>query len=123
MLKQFMSLALAIALVCTVSVTSAFADNWSDPDHKANKNATLSETGSVRKNEARPNDKLVADMLKLVADAKAGKLTPAERSQIRPAKSNNLSKSTKIAIGVGIAVAVVAIVLIVNKPRITGPVL
>ena len=55
-------------------------------------------------------------MLKLVADAKAGKMTRADRPQLQPAKSNNLSKRTKIAIGVGIAVAVVAVVLIARSP-------
>ena len=55
-------------------------------------------------------------MVKLVADAKAGKVAPTERPQIQPAKSNNLSKRAKIAIGVGIAVTVVASVLIARSP-------
>ena len=39
-------------------------------------------------------------MLKLVADAKSGRVIPATKSQIQPARSNNLSTRKKIAIGV-----------------------
>ncbi len=58
-------------------------------------------------------------MVKLVADAKAGKVVPTERPQIQPAKSNNLSKGTKIAIGVGIAIAVVVVIVIATADK--GP--
>jgi len=54
-------------------------------------------------------------MAKLVADAKAGKVMPAAQPQTQPAKSNNLSKGTKIAIGVGIAVAVIVVVVAVSN--------
>lgn len=39
---------------------------------------------------------------------------PAAKSQIQPAKRNNWSKGTKIAVGVGIAVAVVVVILVVR---------
>ncbi len=51
--------------------------------------------------------------------AKAGKVAPAERPQIQPAKSNNLSKGAKIAIGVGIAIAVVVVIVIATADK--GP--
>ena len=110
MLNKFASLALVIALIST----SAFANSPSDIDAKSQPVAPPSEVGGTTKNEAKPNEKLRADMLKLVADAEAGKLKPAAKSQIQPAKRNNWSTGTKIAVGVGIAVAVVAVILIVT---------
>ncbi len=116
MLKKSMSFALAIALACALGGTSALANTPSDPEPKTMGTETPSKSVPATKNEAKPNEKLRADMLKLVADAKAGKMTRADRPQMQPAKSNNLSKRTKIAIGVGIAVAVVAVVLIARSP-------
>ena len=116
MLNKFASVVLITALVCTLGGSSAFASNPSQPDTKPVMTETRSESGAATKREAQPNEKLKADMVKLVTDAKAGKVAPAERPQIQPAKSNNLSKGAKIAIGVGIAVAVVAVVLIARSP-------
>jgi hypothetical protein len=113
MLNKFASLAVVIALVCTLGGTSAFANTPSDADAKSKLVETPSEVGGTAKNEAKPNEKLRADMLKLVADAEAGKVKPAARPQIQPAKSNNLSKGAKIAIGVGIAVAVIVVMVAV----------
>jgi len=115
-LNKFASVVLITALIYTLGGSSAFASNPSQPDTKLAMAKTRSEFGAATKKEAQPNERLRADMVKLVADAKAGKVAPAERPQIQPAKSNNLSKGTKIAIGVGIAVAVVAVVLIARSP-------
>ena len=115
MLNKFASVVLITALVCTLGGSSAFASNPSQPETKPALAETRSESGATRK-EAQPNERLRADMVKLVTDAKAGKVAPSARPQIQPAKSNNLSKGTKIAIGVGIAVAVVAVVLIARSP-------
>ena len=116
MIDKFASVVLITALVCTLGGSSAFASNPSQPDTKPGMAKTRSESGAATKEGAQPNERLRADMVKLVTDAKAGKVAPAERPQIQPAKSNNLSKGTKIAIGVGIAVAVVAVVLIARSP-------
>jgi hypothetical protein len=116
MLNKFASVVLITALVYTLGGSSAFASNPSQLDTKPAMAETRSESGAATKKETQPNEKLKADMVKLVADAKAGKVAPAERPQIQPAKSNNLSKGAKIAIGVGIAVAVVAVVLIARSP-------
>jgi hypothetical protein len=110
MLNRFASIALVVALIST----SAFANTPSDADAKSKSAAPPSEVGGTAKNEAKPNEKLRADMLKLVADAAAGKVKPAAKSQIQPAKGNNWSTGKKIAVGVGIAVAVVAVILIVR---------
>ncbi|HEY0377300.1 MAG TPA: hypothetical protein VGC87_10105 [Pyrinomonadaceae bacterium] len=85
-----------------------------------------SAVGGIRSlAETRPEDKagevsqetLRADIIKLVAEARAGSKTVAPpRPQIQTSKGNNLSRGTKIAIGVGIALAVVVIIAVaVNK--------
>jgi hypothetical protein len=116
MINKFASRLLVIALVTTLGGSSAFANSPTQPDTKRNMADPPAETEVSDNSKAQPNEKLKADVAKLVADAKAGKVAPAERPQIKPAKSNNLSKGTKIAIGVGIAVAVVAVVLIARSP-------
>lgn len=115
MLNKFASLAVVIALVCPLGGTSAFANTPSDSDAKSKLVASPSKVGGTAKNEAKPNEKLRADMLKLVADAAAGKVKLAARPQIQPAKSNDLSKGAKIAIGVGIAIAVIVVVVAVSN--------
>lgn len=113
MLNKFASLALVIALVCTLGGTSAFARASSDPEVKPKAGEAAPESRAEIKKDTRSvpaNVRLKADMDRLVADAKAGKIAPSA-AQMQPAKSNNLSKGAKIAIGVGIVVAVVAIVL------------
>jgi hypothetical protein len=117
MLKKFASLMLVFALICTLG-TFAFASTQSDPELDSVGVSAALGLSPVTRTKAKPNEKLRADMLKLVADAKAGKVALAERPQIQPAKSNNLSKRTKIAIGVGIAIAVVAVILIAKSPAL-----
>lgn len=115
MLNKLVSLVIVAALVTALCGTSAFASsansssNTDRPEAQPTANSAATE-------ESPANEKLRTNMLKLVSDAKAGKVASPERSQIQPAKKNNLSKGTKIAIGVGIAVAVVAVVLIATSP-------
>jgi hypothetical protein len=122
-LNKLASLTLAAALLTALCGTSVFANSSSSIN--SNKDQPVARLRFVRidTNESRSNERLRINVLELVADAKAGKVAPAERPQIQPAKSNNLSKRTKIAIGVGVAAAVVTVVLLVRKPRLTGPVL
>lgn len=112
MLNRLTSVTLMAALVIVSCGTSAFANNSSNPNAKTDCANVLS--GSPAKKEVKPNEQLKTDIHKLVSDAKAGKVAMAAKSQIQPAKSNNLSKGTKIAIGVGIAVAVIAVILVVS---------
>ena len=123
MLNKLASLTLSATLLTALCGTSAFANSSSSIN--SNKDRPVARLRFVRidTNESRSNERLRVNVLKLVADAKAGKVAPAARPQIQPAKSNNLSKRTKIAIGVGVAAAVVTVVLIIRKPRLTGPVL
>ena len=100
--RKVLSLVTAIALACCLCGTSAYGRSGSDLKEPAEK------TPPVEKSQA--NEKLKADVTKLVADAKAGKLKlPAQH--FPQAKRNNLSKGAKIAIGAGIAAAVIFLVL------------
>jgi hypothetical protein len=114
MFKKIASVAIVTVLVCTLGETAAFANNIAKPDEKT-------DTANVpfkapAKEEAKPNEQLKNNMLKLVADTRAGKIGPVAKSQIQPATSNNLSKKTKITIGV-VAVTVVVLILVVNHVR------
>jgi hypothetical protein len=123
MLKKLASVMVVVALICTLTVHVAFARGSSDPEAKAAE--TTSQPVTPVKSEAptkeNSNDKLRADMLKLVRDAKAGKVMPAAKSQIQPARSNSWSKGTTIAVGV--AVAVIAVIVIVAAKNTPGRVL
>jgi hypothetical protein len=113
MLKKLASVVIITALVFTLGGTAAFAYEPSNPDEPTDM-ATV--PASPAKEEVKPNEQLKTNMLKLVADAKAGKVAPASKSQAQP-PSNNWSKKTKIAVGVGIAVTVVVMILVVNHVR------
>jgi Flp pilus assembly protein TadB len=114
MFKKLASIVIITAIVGTLGGTSAFANSSSNPDVKTD---SANVPSAPAKKEENSNEQLKDNMLKLVADAKAGKVAPVAKSQLQPAKSNNWSKRTKIAIGVGVAVAVVVVVLVVNHAR------
>ena len=112
MLKKCTSIAVVMALIIALGV-SAWANPIQDLDTKSNLAGTA--TNSPGKNETasdhKSNEKLRADVEKLLRDARAGKVVPPERRQMKPAKSNSLSKGAKIAIGVGVAAVVIAIIV------------
>lgn len=109
MLNKFASNVLVAALVCTLAGTPAFANTPSNRSAKT-RPAAATEADKV------VNEKLRAEILKLVADAKAGSnVVTFPRPQIHSPQRNNLSKGAKIAIGVGIAVAVVAVILVSTR--------
>lgn len=116
MLNRLASVALVIALVCTVGGTSALADKKTDvtePGVATGSSAKQSAEKPANK-ASQPNERLKAGLAKLVADTKAGKGKLSAQPQMQTAKRNNLSKGTKIAIGVGIVVAVVAVIVVVH---------
>jgi hypothetical protein len=115
MLNKFASLTLVLALTCTPGGPSALASTPSDPEPKPKPAEAPSESGVTTRHETKLNEELRAGVLRLVADAKAGKFASRPRLQIQPARSNNLSTKAKIAIGV--AVAIVVLGLIVNHER------
>jgi hypothetical protein len=121
MFRKFASVMVVLALFCTLGVHTAFGRSSSGPETKGKAAETESEPVGPSQSTAapteKPNEKLRAEVLNLVRDAKAGKVVPAAKSQIQPAKSNNWSKGTKIAVGVGVAVAVVVLILVVKHER------
>lgn len=109
MLNKLASVFLVIALICTTGAMSAFGQSASNTTTEL----SLEEDSPppANPNEAQRNAKLKADVATLLKDARAGKVTPAAKSQIQPSKGNNLSKTAKIAIVVGIVLVVTAIIV------------
>ena len=104
MIKKLFSLATVVALVCFSSATSAYARPGSDLKEPEVKSATPAEKTQARK-------KLKADVTKLVADAKAGKLKVPAQQFPQPTR-NNLSTGAKIGIIAAIAGTIIAIVIL-----------
>lgn len=106
MIKKIISLATAVALVCCFCGVSAYARTGSDPKDPTEKSATPAE-------KSEGQEKLKADVAKLVADAKAGKIKVPAQHFPQP-KRNNLSTGAKIAIVAGIGAAVFLIIMLVS---------
>jgi hypothetical protein len=106
MKNRITSLPLVLLLIFTLCGSSTYAKTSSGDEVKPPDNAATKESASKQRNE-----KIRTDVLKLVADAKAGKVTPTLRPQ-QPKNSNSLSSAAKIGIVVGITVAVIAIIVI-----------
>lgn len=104
MIKKCISLATVIALVCCFCGVSAYA-NGTDPKPIV-KTATPAEKSQAQ-------EKLKADVTKLVADAKAGKLKVPAQHFPQP-KRNNLSTGAKIGIIAGIGAAIILIWVLVT---------
>lgn len=119
MLKKLASVLIIAAIVCALGGNSAFARNPSTPDTNFDTKTDPARASSEdpAKKDVKPNERLKTNLRKLVDEAKAGKVLPAPKSQIQPARSNSWSKGTKIAVGVGVAVAVVVVILVVKHER------
>ena len=117
MLNRLTFAVLITAIVCTLGRTPAFAEVTAESDVKPKPTRALLAPETAKSVPA--NVRLKADIDRLVAHAKAGKIAPSA-TQLQPAKRNNLSKGKKIAIGVGIAAAVVVIVLFGPGGRLRG---
>lgn len=103
MTKRWMARLLITLLFLSVSSVSVFAKG--DPEPAAAAAPLTSATKSAKR-----EPKLRSDMLKLVADAKAGKMAP--RPQTFPnTHRNNLSTGAKIGIAAGIGAAIFLIIM------------
>jgi hypothetical protein len=102
MIKKLISLATAVALVCCFCGISVYA-NGTDPKVPIMKTATPAEKSQAQ-------EKLKADVTKLVADAKAGKLKVPAQHFPQP-RRNNLSTGAKVAIIAGIGAAIFLIII------------
>jgi hypothetical protein len=104
--RKVVSLVVAVALLCCLYGTSTYAKTGSDPKEPKAKSETPAE-------KTQAQEKLKADMTKLVSDAKAGKLKmPAP--QFPQPQRNNLSTGAKIGIVAAIAGAIVLIAILVH---------
>ena len=103
MIKKLISLGTVVALVCCFCGISAYARTGSDP-----KEPTVKSAPPAEKTQAQ--EKLKADVTKLVADAKAGKLKMPAQHFPQP-KRNNLSTGAKVAIIAGIGAAIFLIII------------
>jgi hypothetical protein len=121
MKKSFGALTLACILIFSLTTASVYAQTTSvtkssapvSPDATAaNNQSTHSGFEPFRIDDNGRNDKLKADMTKLVTKARAGKLYTSPSSQFQPPHSNNLSKTAKIAIIAGIAVVVIGLIVL-----------
>ena len=104
MIRKLVSFGMVVALVCCFCGISAYAKDGSESKEPA---AAQPSQPIVK---AKANEKLKADVAKLVADAKAGKLKMPAQHFPQP-KRNNLSTGAKIAIIAGIAGAIIFTVL------------
>jgi len=101
-MKTLVTFGTIVMLICCVCVV---ANGKSEPETKV----TTTSVPPVATDSQR-NEKLRADVLRLVNDAKAGKLkVPAQ--QFPQTHRNNLSKGAKIAIGVSVAAVIVFAIL------------
>lgn len=114
MLNRFATMVLVAALVCTLGGTPAFAQTLNNPGAKTH--SAVERPDAFTDADRVVNAELRAEILKLVADTKAGgNVVRFPRPQLESPHRNNLSKGTKIAIGVAIAVAVVAVILVSKR--------
>lgn len=105
MIRRFLALGIVGAMICCLCGTSVFGKTGSDSKESAAKSE------SPAKSEAKPNEQLKRDVLKLVADTKAGKIAPARPSQFKPTHRNNLSTGAKIGIVAAIGGAIFLIIM------------
>jgi hypothetical protein len=104
-LKKITSMVIAGVLVtCLSGIAFAASATDSDPAVRAKE----SSTKSAARDKA--NEKVKADMMKLVADAKAGKVAPTPQ-QFPRATKNNLSTGAKIGIAAAIGGAIFLIIM------------
>ncbi len=114
MLNRLASIVLVAALVCTLVGSPAFADSPSKAGAKTQ--GTPHATNGVLEPDKVVNEKLRAEIFKLVGDAKAGSnVVTFPRPQIQAPQKNNLSTGAKIGIAVAVAAAVVAVILISKR--------
>ena len=106
MIRKLISSATLVALLCCLVGTSTYARSSSDPKEPKVKSETPAE-------KTQAQEKLKADVTKLVSDAKAGKLKVPAQTFPQPTR-NNLSTGAKIGIIAAIAGTIVLIAVIVH---------
>ena len=105
-MKRIAACAIACFLICSLPATSTYARSSSDPKEPKVKSETPAE-------KTQAQEKLKADVTKLVSDAKAGKLKMPAQTFPQPTR-NNLSTGAKIGIIAAIAGTIILIAVIVH---------
>ena len=111
MKRKLLSLITAIAIISTLSASSAFARAVNTSVPAGDDAATSGVPARSATAKVDPNPRLKSDMQKLVSDAKAGKVAPRPQ-QLPGTNRSNLATAAKIGIIVGIAGIVIAIIAI-----------
>ena len=101
------SLVALLAMMLSLGGSSAFANTPSGSNDTAAEKAVASSAKTDRKAE----EKLKSNVLKLVAEAKAGKVAP-RAPQFPNSTRNNLSTGAKIGIVAGIAGLIFVLIVI-----------
>jgi hypothetical protein len=110
MIRRLASFMLAASILCALGVTSASANTPTGAEVKPEAASNQPAPRAAGDREAKPGEKLKADVSKMVADARAGRsATTLPPRQQPPQQSNNLSKGQKLAIA---AVVVGALAII-----------
>ena len=91
-MKNIVTCGIVAALICCVCV---MAHGKTEPETTK---ATTTSAPSAASTDAKRNEKLRADVQRLVSDAKAGKLKVAAPQFPAPTRRNNMSTGAKIAI-------------------------
>jgi hypothetical protein len=95
--------------------TSAVADPRSDLQGSAETHAGGTVPAPGVRLEQETHDKLRADVSRLLADARAGRVGTTIEPRQQPVQSNNLSKRAKVTIAVVVVAVVITAVVIASK--------
>jgi len=110
--KRLISLTTVAALVCCLAATSVLGKGDSDPKEPSPKS-----TVPAPETKTKANEKLRADVLKMVADAKNPRAKVPAAQFPQPSSRNNLSTGAKIGIiaGIGGAVFLIWMLAVLNS--------
>lgn len=97
-----------VTIVAVMSCICVVANGKTEPEPAK---ATTTTATAAASTDVKRNEKLRADILRLVGDARAGKLKLPAQQFPAPTHRNNLSTGAKIAIIGGIAGAIIFIIL------------
>ena len=114
-MRRIYSVLTMVALICGLSGGAALAQTTAAVRSEAASLSAGSEPEAAGRPAARAGISLKAEMLKLMAEARAGKVSQSTPPRPRPPQSNALTKGQKITIGVGVAVAVVVLAIILSR--------
>ena len=104
-MKKLVTFGTVLTLMCCICVV---ANGKGEP---LTPKVTTPSAPASASSDAKRNEKLRSDVLRLVNDAKAGKLKMPAQQFPQSTHRNNLSKGAKIAIGVSIAAVIVFAIL------------